>query len=176
MNRISAAIGAAVFFALAPGILVGLVPLWMTGWRVRTPLPYWEPVRVLGVLLLLAGVAVLVHSFVRFVVEGVGTPAPIAPPQHLVVGGFYRYVRNPIYLALVLAISGQSLLLGQFSLLWYAAGFGLFTFAVVKVYEEPVLHDQFGAEYDTYRRAVPGWWPRVHPWRPGDERPLSGQA
>ena len=49
----------------------------------------------------LAGLAVLLECFARFVVRGHGTPAPVAPPTHLVVSGFYRHVRNPMYLALV---------------------------------------------------------------------------
>jgi protein-S-isoprenylcysteine O-methyltransferase Ste14 len=69
----------------------------LTGWRVRQPLPYWLPLRLVGVALIAAGAVVLVHAFVRFVVEGAGTPAPVAPTKHLVVGGLYRYVRNPIY-------------------------------------------------------------------------------
>jgi protein-S-isoprenylcysteine O-methyltransferase Ste14 len=165
MRRTFAAIGSVVFFCIAPGFVVGLVPWWLTRWEWRTPLPFWAPLRVLGVVLLMAGLAVLVHAFVRFVVEGLGTPAPIAPTVHLVVGGLYRYVRNPMYVALVLAITGQALLLGQLHLLWYTAFVWLVTAAFVLVYEEPALHRQFGAEYDAYRRAVPAWWPRLHPWR-----------
>ncbi len=61
--------------------------------------------------------AVLLHAFARFVREGVGTPAPVAPTAHLVVGGLYRHVRNPMYVAVVGAVVGQALLLGQFGLL-----------------------------------------------------------
>src|SRR5215216_1484225 len=94
MRRPTAALGSAVFFLVAPGVVVGLIPWLLTGgWQARQPLPYWAPVRVLGGVLLLAGVIALVGAFVRFVVEGFGTPAPVAAPEHLVVGGVYRYVR-----------------------------------------------------------------------------------
>jgi protein-S-isoprenylcysteine O-methyltransferase Ste14 len=167
-----AAAGSALFFVLAPGVAAGLVPWWLTGWRVRTPLPFWAPLRVLGVVLLAAAVPVLVSAFVRFVVEGVGTPAPVAPTRQLVVGGLYRYVRNPMYLAVVAAIVGQALALGQPGLLLYAAVVGAAMVVFVVGYEEPTLAHQFGAQYEAYRRAVPAWWPRRHPWRPtGDERP-----
>jgi protein-S-isoprenylcysteine O-methyltransferase Ste14 len=167
MQRTAAAIGSSTFFALAPGTVAGLVPWWLTGWRLHhTGSLAWIPLRVLGAALILAGLPVLVAAFVRFVREGAGTPAPVAPTEHLVVGGLYRYVRNPMYLAVLALIVGQALLLGQPGLLWYAAIAGAAMVAFVYGYEQPALRAQFGAEYERYRRAVPGWWPRRHPWRP----------
>ena len=162
MRRATAAAGSAVFFVLAPGVVAGLVPWWLTGWRVRQPLPAWVwwPARVVGGVLVAAGVAVLLHAFARFVTEGIGTPAPVAPTRHLVVGGLYRYVRNPMYLAVLAVIVGQALVLGQPALLAYAAAVGVAVAAFVRGYEEPALRDRYGAEYDAYRRSVPGWWPR----------------
>jgi protein-S-isoprenylcysteine O-methyltransferase Ste14 len=122
--------------------------------------------RALGGILLDAGLAVLILAFVRFVVEGLGTPVPIAAPSRLVVGGVYRYVRNPMYVGAILAIIGQALIFGQLSLLVYAAVVFLVTSAFVHWYEEPRLALLFGADYEAYRKAVPGWWPRLHPiWR-----------
>jgi protein-S-isoprenylcysteine O-methyltransferase Ste14 len=123
--------------------------------------------RALGAVLIAAGLVVLVHAFVRFVVEGVGTPAPVAPTEHLVVGGLYRHVRNPMYVAVAAIIVGQALVLGWPALLLYAAAFVAVTATFVRLYEEPVLRQRFGAEYEAYCRAVPGWWPRRQPWRPG---------
>jgi protein-S-isoprenylcysteine O-methyltransferase Ste14 len=163
-DRIIAALGSIVFLVVAPGVVAGLVPWLLTGWDVRD-----APValRVVGAIVLVAGLAVLLHAFARFVVEGVGTPAPIAPTRRLVVGGLYRYVRNVMYLAVAATIVGQALLLGQFGLLAYAAAFLLVTAAFVHWYEEPRLTRQFGAEYEAYRRNVPGWWPRRRPYEPG---------
>ena len=168
MRRPLAAAGTASFFVLAPGLVAGLVPWWLTGWRMRHPHPSWAwaPLQAAGVALLAAGVLVLVDAFVRFVVEGVGTPAPVAPTRHLVVGGLYRYVRNPMYLAVVATIIGQALALGQPTLLLYAAAMGATMVAFVRGYEEPTLRRQFGAQYEAYRRAVPAWWPR-RPWQSG---------
>ncbi len=156
-----AAAGTAAFFVLAPGVVAGLVPWLLTGWEVDEPLPYWLPLRVVGLALLAAGVAVLGHAFVRFVVEGLGTPAPVAPTERLVVGGLYRYVRNPMYLAVEATIVGQALLLGQLSLLVYATFVGVAFAAFVQWYEEPTLRRQFGDEYEAYRRTVPAWLPRL---------------
>ena len=124
-------------------------------------MPYWGPLRVLGAVVLALGVGVLLHAFARFVVEGIGTPAPVAPTERLVVGGLYRYVRNPMYVAVVATIVGQALLLGHPILLAYAAALLVMFAAFVRWYEEPTLRRRFGEEYEAYRRAVPGWWPRL---------------
>ena len=143
-------------------MVAGLIPWGITGWRVETES---TPVRVAGALLIAIGVAFLLRAFARFVIEGLGTPAPVAPPERLVIGGAYRYVRNPMYLALEAVIVGQALFLGQPALLAWAAAFGIAVFTFVRLYEEPTLAQQFGQSYEEYRGAVPGWLPRRTPWR-----------
>jgi protein-S-isoprenylcysteine O-methyltransferase Ste14 len=155
-------VGSALFLIVAPGVVAGLVPWWLTGWQTGAT---WPSLQVIGSLLVVAGAVVLLHAFARFVTEGFGTPAPVAPTQRLVVGGLYRYVRNPMYLAVGATIVGQALLLGRPILLLYAAAFATVVFAFVRLYEEPTLARQFGAQYKDYCRAVPGWWPRLRPWR-----------
>ena len=110
MRRRSAALGSAIFFAVAPGVMAGLVPWLLTGWDA-----YAMPValRVLGALVTAAGAAFLIQAFVRFVVEGLGTPAPVAPPERLVVGGIYRWVRNPMYVAVIATILGRRCCSGE---------------------------------------------------------------
>jgi protein-S-isoprenylcysteine O-methyltransferase Ste14 len=168
VRKETAAAVSAAFFALAPGVSAGAVPWLLTRWHVREPLPYWPPLRLAGVALITVGVLALAHAFARFVVEGRGTPAPIAPPAHLVVGGLYRYVRNPMYLAVAATIVGQALALGQLVLLGYAAIVCVTVVAFAHGYEEPTLSRQFGVRYETYRRAVPAWCPRRRPWIPPD--------
>ena len=80
MRRTAAAAGSTLFFAIAPGVVAGLVPWWLTGWQVRGPLAHWAPLRVAGLIMLILGAIVLVQAFARFVAEGHGTPAPAAPP------------------------------------------------------------------------------------------------
>src|SRR5918993_2938917 len=167
MRKAGAALGSAVFFALAPGVVAGLVPWWLTGWQVRSLPAWWLPLRLAGVVLLVAGAVVLVQAFARFVVEGLGTPAPVAPTRELVVGGLYRYVRNPMYLAVLAAIGGQALLLGRLVLLAYAAVVAAAFVAFVHWYEEPTLAEQFGDRYQAYRRGGPGSGARPPPRRPG---------
>jgi protein-S-isoprenylcysteine O-methyltransferase Ste14 len=162
--RLHAAVGSLIFLLVAPGVVAGLIPWWLTGWETRT---IWLLLRVVGIALIVAGTVALLEAFARFVVEGLGTPAPVAPTEHLVVGGLYRYVRNPMYLAVAATIFGQALALWQPVLFAYGAVFVAVVAAFVHWYEEPTLTRTFGEEYEEYRRAVPGWWPRRHPWQPG---------
>jgi protein-S-isoprenylcysteine O-methyltransferase Ste14 len=132
VGTVKAAVGSSVFLVVAPGVVAGLVPWLLTGWEFEEPISYWLPLRVIGAVLLVAGLVVLLEAFTRFVRQGVGTPAPVAPTEHLVVGGLYRYVRNPMYLAVGAMIVGEALLLGQLILLPYAALFGLAVWAFVR--------------------------------------------
>jgi protein-S-isoprenylcysteine O-methyltransferase Ste14 len=165
-RRTAAAIGTAVFLVVAPGVVAGLGPWLVTGYELEEPLPFWLPFRIAGGILVAGGLLALIASFVRFVVEGIGTPAPIAPTESLVVGGLYRYVRNPMYVAVGAVIVGQALLLGQLGLLLYGGAFIAAVASFVSLYEEPALEGRFGSQYDAYRRAVPAWWPRRRPWDP----------
>lgn len=156
-GRARAAAGSSLFFALAPGVVAGAIPYGLTGWdALDGPLA----LRVAGGALLAAAVPLLVHAFARFVIEGVGTPAPVAPTEHLVVGGLYRRVRNPMYLAVVATILGQAALLSRPVLVAYGAAVGALMWAFARYYEEPTLAARYGAEYERYRREVPGWRPR----------------
>ena len=121
--------------------------------------------RFVGAALILAGVTGLVDSFARFALQGLGTPAPIAPTEHLVVTGLYRYVRNPIYVAVVAVILGQAVLFGDWRLILYGALFWLACHLFAWAYEEPTLEQTFGAEYEAFRGNVPRWIPRLTPWR-----------
>jgi protein-S-isoprenylcysteine O-methyltransferase Ste14 len=168
MRRTTAAAASIAFFILAPGITAGVIPYWLTGWQVREPLLGWSLLRIVGVALVGVGAAVLISAFVRFVVEGAGTPAPVAPTERLVVGGLYRYVRNPMYLAVVAIILGQALVFGDPGLLAYAMAVWVAFAAFVKLYEEPTLERRYGAQYEDYRRAVRAWWPRLRGWTPHD--------
>jgi len=159
VGRTKAALGSAVFLILVPGVVAGVIPWLATGWQTEHEL--WAPVRIGAALLLAAGAAVLLRAFASFVLEGIGTPAPIAPTERLVVGGLYRYVRNPMYLAVLAAIVGQALLFGDVGLVIYAAVLWLTFAAFVRWYEEPHLEREYGEAYDAYRRAVAAWFPKL---------------
>jgi len=160
MRRVGSAIGSVVFFAVNPGLMGGIVPWLLTHWRSADPARALE---VLGGALIVVGAGMLLETIVRFVLEGRGTPHPIAPTEELIVGGSYRYIRNPMYLAVIAVILGQALLLGRLVLLIYAVLFWLIVASFVYFYEEPTLSDRHGEQYAAYQRAVPGWWPRLPP-------------
>jgi protein-S-isoprenylcysteine O-methyltransferase Ste14 len=164
MHRAAAVVGS-VLFLVVPGTLVVLIPLEISGWRVAPPLVGFVGFRVLGALLMAAGLPVLLDSFARFALEGRGTPAPIAPPERLVVTGLYRHVRNPIYLAVTSLIVGQGLFFGDVRLLEYGLGLWAYFHFWVLAIEEPGLRVQFGAEYRDFCAQVRRWIPRLKPWR-----------
>ena len=165
MSKAIAILGSALFFVVAPLVLAGFVPWWITHWEFRPAFFGFELTRAIGLMLIIAGVPGVVDSFARFALQGLGTPAPIAPTQKLVVTGLCRYVRNPIYVGVAAVIFGQALLFGDWRLLWYAALLWLFFHVFVLVYEEPTLKETFGAQYEDFRANVPRWVPRLTPWR-----------
>ena len=169
MKRLSAMVGTGLFLLLAPGTVAGLVPWWITRWRMQPPLLGFSGFRVIGVLMIAAGIAIVLDSFARFALQGLGTPAPILPTRHLVVSGLYRYVRNPMYVGVLSIILGQGLLLGDGRLFAYGVLLWLGFHVFVVGYEEPTLRRSFGTEYEAFRRNVPRWIPRLSPWHGGDE-------
>jgi protein-S-isoprenylcysteine O-methyltransferase Ste14 len=162
-KRASAAAGTLLFLVVAPGSVAGLIPWTLTRWQPGGA--RLLPLQVIGGLLLFAGAGVLLHAFARFVWEGIGTPAPMAPTDKLVVGGLYRFVRNPMYIAVVAAVLGEALLLARPILIGYGVFVALAQAAFVRVYEEPTLRRRFGVQYDRYCENVPAWLPRLRPWR-----------
>jgi len=165
MRKALAIAGSAAFLAIAPGFVAGLAPWWISGWRFHAPFPGFLPFRIAGGLLIALGGGVLLDSFARFALQGLGTPAPVFPTRHLVVTGLYRYVRNPMYVAVLSAILGQALLFGSLALLEYGVFIWLSFHVFVLAYEEPALCSTFGPEYEAFCAAVPRWIPRLTPWR-----------
>ncbi|WP_248310487.1 isoprenylcysteine carboxylmethyltransferase family protein [Devosia sp. Root105] len=158
--------GTVIFLFVAPGIVAGLIPYWISGWQVGPALGGIEPLRWLGVLVLLLGAVLLAETFARFALVGRGTPAPVYPTETLVVTGSYRFVRNPMYVAVVALILGQGLLFGSLAVLAYGAAIWLIVHLFVIGYEEPTLARSFGAQYERYRANVRRWIPRLTPWNP----------
>jgi protein-S-isoprenylcysteine O-methyltransferase Ste14 len=163
VQRAAAIIGSAIFLVIAPGTLAVYVPWYLTHWHFAPPL--FPIARVLGAALIVAGLPILLDSFARFALQGLGTPAPVMPPKRLVVTGFYRYVRNPMYVAVTALIAGQGLLFGSVTVLEYGAIVWAGFFLFVVAYEEPALGEQFADEYKRYRANVRRWLPRITPWR-----------
>lgn len=158
-------VGTIAFFVLAPGTVAFWVPWRITRWDLAPPLLGLWALRPVGAVLALVGSIGLAESFSRFAIKGRGTPAPVMPPTRLVVTGLYRYVRNPMYVAVLWIVVGQALLFGSRRLLAYAAVVWLAVHLFVQLYEEPALRARFGDDYASYTAAVRRWWPRLRPWR-----------
>jgi protein-S-isoprenylcysteine O-methyltransferase Ste14 len=165
MRKTAAVTGSVIFFFLAPGMVAFVLPWLLAQWRVD---PLWRDAPILnwaGAALGLIGLAALIECFARFALQGLGTPAPVAPTKHLVVTGLYRHVRNPMYVAVVAIILGQALWFASWPILAYAAlvwlGFTVFVIG----YEEPTLAASYGDQYAAYRANVGRWLPRLTPWK-----------
>ena len=138
-----------------------LAPWGITRFRIPSDEPAW--IIILATLLIVLGVGPLIESIVRFIVVGRGTLAPTAPPEHLVVSGLYRRVRNPMYVGVLTTIAGESLLFWNRAMVIYLAAAWLTMHLFVYFYEEPKLTRTFPGEYPLYKRDVPRWLPRLTP-------------
>ena len=158
MTRLRAVLGSAAFVLLGgPTIVGGLVPWLLTRWDADDPHGVAQAV---GIVLLVAGAALVLETTARFALEGRGTPAPIAPPSRFVVRGSYRFTRNPMYVGVLAVIVGQALLLGREVLFIWAGAAALLFHLFVVLHEERELARRFGDEYEDYRRRVGRWLPR----------------
>jgi protein-S-isoprenylcysteine O-methyltransferase Ste14 len=170
--RVRAWVGTIVFLVLTPGVVAGLIPRMITGSRIPWTGGWGSPVAIVAGIVIMSGIVVLLDAFVRFA-RADGTPAPPAPTAHLVVVGPYRYVRNPMYLAVLSIILGQALLFRSWGAVIYAGIVLLAVASFVRGFEEPTLEAEYGDEYRDYQENVRGWVPRVRPWRGGRAAPRT---
>ena len=159
-DRIRAALGSLAFLVLAPGVVAGLMPWLITDWRPLPPGDGPGALRWTGLILIAAGLAVVLEAFARFAWEGLGTPAPVAPTRTLVVSGFYRFVRNPMYVAVTALIFGQAVLFASWGVALYGVVIAAAFHTFVRLYEEPALRRAHGEEYAAYCATTPRWIPR----------------
>ena len=152
-----------LFVIFIPGTVLLWVPYFMLAKDVPRPVSWvnWLALAPCGL-----GALILLKCAWDFAVVGLGTPAPIDPPKSLVVSGLYRFVRNPMYVGVVLVLFSEGLLFSFPRLLEYALLVGAGFFLFVVAYEEPTLRRKFGASYQAYCQAVPRWIPRLTPWSP----------
>ena len=158
--------------AALPGVVAGYVPWAFFGLSEARPDPS-DPVHLLALLIGISGVLLLAVCIWEFARRGRGTLAPLDPPRDLVVRGLYRYVRNPMYLAVTMIVLGEALLLKSGWLLLYWAIWFAVVNLLLRSYEEPGLRRRFGASYDRYADSVGRWLPRLHGTRKTSEREVS---
>jgi protein-S-isoprenylcysteine O-methyltransferase Ste14 len=153
-----------ILFAVfgGPGLTLVYLPFWITRFRIPAGEPWWQMAPVAA--LVLAGIAPLMESIRRFIYVGRGTLMPTVPTEHLVVSGFYRHVRNPMYVGVMLALVGEAILFERRAMIVYLAIVALLIHMFIRFYEEPTLTRRYGEEYLRYKRNVPRWLPRLTPW------------
>ncbi len=147
------------FTLLLPGFVAGLAPYWILEGEnaVGSFPPPFHFLQVPGILIFIPGITILISCIARFAFEGRGTLAPVDPTRKLVVGGLYRYSRNPMYIGVISILTGESLYfrsldLGLYSLFVFL-GFNLF----IMIVEEPRLRRDFGKQYEEYCKKVGRW-------------------
>jgi protein-S-isoprenylcysteine O-methyltransferase Ste14 len=150
-----------LWVVLMPGVVAGYVPWRYFGFG-RGTFDGIDAVRILGLASMLAGIALLSVCVWEFARSGRGTLSPVDPPRHLVVRGLYRYVRNPMYVAVTAIVLGEAIAARSLGLVVYWAVFFLSANLFVIGYEEPYLRRRFGASYDEYAASVRRWIPRLH--------------
>src|SRR2546430_847623 len=137
-----------VFFTiLQPGTVAVLIPYWLISSRSDGVLPSHQPLRYLGLPLIVIGAATLLWCIWDFFASGRGTISPIDPPKHLVVRGLYRYVRNPMYVAVVTMLLGEAVFFMSQAVLIAAAIFFLLANLFLVLYQERTLRRNFGDSY-----------------------------
>jgi protein-S-isoprenylcysteine O-methyltransferase Ste14 len=146
-----------LFTILVPGFVALRVPYDLLGQKY---LPSHGALAWLGIFCFVTGATIYFRCAWEFAVRGLGTPAPIAPTKFLVVSGLHGYVRNPMYIGVLLVILGQAALFRAARLVAYGGLCILLAYLFVVLYEEPTLRKQFGESYEEYRRTVPRWIPR----------------
>jgi protein-S-isoprenylcysteine O-methyltransferase Ste14 len=154
----SLAFRATLVIVIVPGTIAGWLPWYIGGWR-RPRLD--ATLGVVGLFFALVGWLVLLWCARDFAVRGHGTPNPSDPPRALVVDGLYRFVRNPMYVAIITSLLGQAAMYPSTAVAWYAAVVAVGFHLRVVLYEEPKLTELFGVTYADYRSRVPRWLPRV---------------
>ena len=148
-----------IFTVVVPGAVTFWIPRDLFGmWGETRPAP-WSLRHVAALLPLTVGLAVYLRCLWEFAARGRGIPAPIDHPKQLVVSGLYQYVRNPMYVGVLLFLLGEALFFGSSRFLYYAIGWLVFIHFIVVLYEEPNLRRKFGRSYDHYTSAVGRWTP-----------------
>jgi protein-S-isoprenylcysteine O-methyltransferase Ste14 len=150
-----------VFALVLPGSVLVWVPLWVSAGRHGGDLAVGGA-RWLGLPLVVVGAAGLLWCIWDFGRRGRGTLAPVDPPRFVVRTGLYRVTRNPMYLAVLVTLVGETLLFASPRLAVWTVVVAITVHLFVVLYEEPTLQDQFGPPYEAYRASVARWLPHPH--------------
>ena len=122
-----------------------------------------------GIVIVLAGLALLITSIVLMIRIAKSTVMPWDPSQNLVLQGPYRHLRNPMILGVIILLLGEAVVLSSYGIAILAGVFFIGNTAYFIFFEEPSLEAQFREAYRRYKANVPRWLPRLKPWHPGKD-------
>ncbi len=146
------------FTILQPGLVAGLIPVWITDIRIKNIFDeVWQLHHYMGTIVFLIGFVLMLWCIISFAVKGRGTLSPVDPTKKLVMTGLYNFSRNPMYVGVILLLIGEAVFF-QSTNLWVYLVFVFVLFNLFVIYiEEPRLRKDFGEEYDLYRQKVRRW-------------------
>jgi protein-S-isoprenylcysteine O-methyltransferase Ste14 len=147
------------FTIVVPGTVTVLIPSWILGPNGRIPPQPWTVTSFVALLPLSLGAAIYFRCLWEFAARGRGIPLPIDHPKQLVVTGLYRYVRNPMYVGVLILLLGEVMMFRSVNLLIYTVSWFAFVHLNVVLWEERLLRHKFGDSYTRYRAAVRRWIP-----------------
>lgn len=147
-----------LFTILQPGLVAGLIPFWITGFRINNMFDeVWQLHHCIGTIAFLIGFVIMLWCIISFAVQGRGTLSPVDPTKRLVVAGLYKFSRNPMYVGVILILIGEAIFFQSVEL-WIYSLFVFITFNIFTILvEEPRLRKDFGEEYNLYCQKVRRW-------------------
>src|SRR5262245_9030466 len=149
-----------IFTIIVPGAIIALIPYLLLS-RNQASFADIGMIQLIGLIPLAIGVAIYFKCAWDFASKGEGTPAPIDPPKHLVARGLYRFVRNPMYVGVLITLLGVAWLFSSWTIVIYAAIVITWQHLFVVFYEEPALKRKFGESYAEYIARTPRWIPNL---------------
>ena len=146
------------FTILQPGLVAGLIPLWITGFKINNMFDeVWQLHNYIGTIVFLIGLLIMLWCIISFAVKGQGTLSPADPTKRLVVAGLYKFSRNPMYVGVILILIGEAIFFQSVELLIYSIFVFITFYIFAKLVEEPRLRNDFGEEYKRYCKEVRRW-------------------
>ena len=147
-----------LFTILQPGLVAGLIPLWITGVRINNIFDeVWQLHHYIGTIAFLIGFVIMLWCIISFAVKGRGTLSPVDPTKKLLISGLYYFSRNPMYVGVILILIGEAIFFQSANLWVYLffvfVGFNIFVIHI----EEPRFRKDFGEEYKLYCQKVRRW-------------------
>ncbi|NVO10773.1 MAG: isoprenylcysteine carboxylmethyltransferase family protein [Bacteroidales bacterium] len=148
-----------ISFVLPITVLI-IVPLW-----IEKNASVLISTLVIGIFIMCIGLFIMILTISSFVRIGKGTLAPWNPTKKIVISGLYAYVRNPMIIAVLIVLIGESIAVLSLNIFIWTVIFFVINNIYFLVYEEPNLERRFKDEYRDYKGSVPRWVPNLKPFK-----------